>query len=128
MYDKPTVVYLAHPFTGDHKQNVRRVTQIAKDIIIASEKGATSSFYAPLVPHLLLSPYSEEINPKIRKITEALSAALVRTSDELWVVSPTISAGMKLEIEAADAAGLPVRQWFEVIKIIPELASQFNAS
>lgn len=128
MYDKPTVVYLAHPFTGNHKQNVRRVTQIAKQIINASEKGTTSSFYAPLVPHLLLSTYSEDTNPSIRKITEALSTTLVRASDELWVVSPTISPGMKLEIETAVNAGVPVRQWTEVLGIIPKLSMKFKAS
>ncbi len=122
MYDDMIVVYLAHPFTGNPKKNVRRVTEIAKQIIGASEKGTASFFYAPLVPHLLLSPYSEEMNPNVRRITEVLSTILVRASDELWVVSPQTSPGMTLEIQIATAAGIPVLRWPEVLRIIPELS------
>lgn len=122
MYDDLLVVYLAHPFAGNPKKNVRRVIEIAKQIIGASEKEATSFFYAPLVPHLLLLPYSEEMNPNMRRITEVLSTILVRASDELWVVSPQISPGMTLEIQAAAAAGIPVRRWSEVLRIIPEIS------
>lgn len=124
---KMTVVYLAHPFSASPVENVERVTQIARGIIQYSQRKNCSTFYTPIVPHVLLSVYAEETNPDIRHITEELSSALVRASDELWIVSDQLSAGMKLEIEAARANGIRVREWSEVLKLIPDLQQEANA-
>jgi len=118
---------LAHPFTASPHENVERVMKMAKRIIQYSQKTNCSTFYAPLVPHLLLSIYAEGTNPEIRHITEELSSALVRASDELWIVSDQLSAGMKLEIEAARATSIRVRDWSEVLKLIPDLQQEANA-
>ncbi len=128
MHGEMLIVYLAHPFTGSPPENIERVTRIAKRIISYSHRENISPFYAPVVPHLLLSVYSEESNPGIRHITEELSLALVRASDELWIVSDTISDGMKLEIEAARATDIRVRDWSEVQKLIPDMGQESNFS
>lgn len=113
------VVYLAHPFTGDPKGNLARVNCIARAIIDCCQH--SSRIYLPLVPHLALSVYDEESKPTLRAATEALSCRLARASDELWVVSPRISKGMHLEIRTARASGLRVRQWHQVLRLVPEL-------
>jgi hypothetical protein len=124
MSNQPAIVYLAHPFTGDPGKNIRGVTRIARQIVLASQTRQSVRFYAPLVPHLLLSVYGEETNPNLRQITEAVSCALVRACDELWIVSPQVSAGMKLEVEAAEVAGVRVRQWAEVLELIPQIGTE----
>ncbi len=121
MPDRPIVIYLAHPFTGNPLENVQNVTRIARYIIHLSENGHLPHFYAPLVPHLALSVYAEDNNPKIRSTTEALSQAMVCACDELWIVSPTISSGMRLEIATAKKEGIPVRKWTELAQILPEI-------
>lgn len=121
MNDKIMVVYLAHPFTGNPKENVRRSIRIAERIVESSQNDSFPCFYAPLVPHQVLSFYNEENRPGIRSVTEAVSSALVRACDELWVVSPVLSAGMRMEIEVAEAAGIPVREWTDIVKILPEI-------
>lgn len=121
MIDKFLFVYLAHPFTGNTTENVRRTTRIAELIIESSQNGLFPYFYAPLVPHQVLSFYNEETRPDIRSVTEAVSSALVRACGELWVVSPILSAGMKMEIGVAEDAGIPVREWADIVKILPEI-------
>lgn len=123
MNDKIVIVYLAHPFTGNPKENIQRVTQIAERIVESSKNRLFPCFYAPLVPHLVLSPYNEANMRDVRTVTEAVSSALVRACDELWVVSPILSAGMKMEIKVAETAGIPILEWVEVIRVIPEIAN-----
>ncbi len=119
--DSLRIVYLAHPFKQDPIQNTQRVKLISQTILKLSEERAFSCFYAPLVPHLLLSVFNEEVNREIRPITEALSTALVRACDELWVVAPKISSGMRLEIQAAGDAGIPIKKWSEVLRLLPQI-------
>ena len=119
--DNLVIVYLAHPFTGNMQANLRRVEKIAQNIITLSLKGSFSHFYAPLIPHFLFSVFNEERNPEIRPITEALSSRLVQTCDELWIVSYQISRGMQLEIQAANDAGIPIKKWPEILKLLPQI-------
>lgn len=124
MSNKPVVVYLAHPYSGNPKENVQRVIRIAEQIIHFSQHGRFPYFYAPLIPHLALSVYREEADPSIRAITEAVSTVLVRACDELWLVSEMISAGMRLEIATANTADIPVRNWSQVMRLIPEIVEK----
>ena len=119
MSKRPVVVYLAHPFSGNPKENVQKVTRIAQKIIRFSVEGNSTHFFAPVVPHLPLSIYNEEDNPQIRVVTERVSTTMVGACDEVWVVSNHLSEGMKLEIAAAMNADIPVRKWSEIVKLIP---------
>jgi len=74
-----------------------------------------------LAPHLLLSVFNEEVNREIRPITEALSTALLQACDELWVVAPKISSGMQLEIQVASDAGIPIKRWPEILRLLPQI-------
>ena len=121
MRGAPLLVYLAHPFTGDPAGNLDRVTRLARRIIDLSMHGSLAHRYAPIVPHLLLSVFAEDSTPHLRPITEIISARLVECCDELWVLSHTVSAGMRLEISAANSAGIPVVPWSELLAKIPEL-------
>ncbi len=110
------IVYLAHPFTSNPKANLYRVNLIAQRIIQLSKEDLFPYFYTPVVPHLMLTVFNEEVNQDIRPITEALSSRLVQACDELWVVSPEISSGMKIEISVAESIKIPVRNWPELTK------------
>ncbi len=117
--DNLRIVYLAHPFKENPAQNIQRVNLIAQTILKLSEKRAFSYFYAPLVSHLLLTVFKEEVNLKIRPVTEAISTALVRACNELWIAAPRISSGMQLEIKVASDAGIPIKKWSEFLKLLP---------
>jgi hypothetical protein len=122
MEAKPTVVYLAHPFASDPVRNLNRVTRMARLLVKLSLAGTLPKFYAPFVPHLALSVYDEDASPSIRPITEALSVRLVQSCDELWLASEVISAGMQLEIAAAEQCGMPILGWTDILGLVPQLA------
>lgn len=62
----------------------------------------------PLYAHLLLPHYMSE--KRERKLTLLHGLGLLRTCDELWIVSDKISDGMKGEIEEAKRLRIPVRK------------------
>jgi len=115
------LVYLAHPFASDPIGNVERVRQIARLIVRLSLQKALPRLYAPVTPHLILSVYDEDQDGSIRQITEKVSQRVVSTCDELWLVSPHISAGMHLEIKAAQNARIPILDWAAVARLVPQL-------
>jgi hypothetical protein len=116
-----TVVYLAHPYASDPERNVRRITRLGKEILRLSLDGELRRRYLPVIPHLLLSFFSEGTNPAVRPLTESLSCRLVAGCDELWLMSETISKGMQLEIAAAEQQGMPIHDWVVVTGHIPGL-------
>lgn len=92
------IVYICHPFRGDIIRNQLRVTYICR---------AIKNACVPLAPHLLLPYYLNEKTE--RKLALMHGLVLLRTCDELWIVSDKISDGMKGEIKEARRLGIPVR-------------------
>jgi hypothetical protein len=121
--DNVTLVFLAHPFANDPVRNVERVVRIARLIVRLSLDKALPKVCAPVVPHLALSVYDEDQNGLVRPITEIVSQRIVSACDELWLVSPQTSAGMRLEMEAARVAGIPVLGWADVVRLVPQLSA-----
>ncbi|MBU1355374.1 MAG: hypothetical protein KJ620_02295 [Candidatus Edwardsbacteria bacterium] len=117
-------IYLAHPFTDNYEYNIKRVTAIANAIVKHSIDNP-DCFFAPIVPHLILSVFNEEKDNSVRSYTEEISKNLVLFCDELWLVSDIISKGMQLEIQSAQENTIPIRKWSEIKLIVPILC-QFD--
>ena len=69
MKNKIVLVYLAHPFSDNMKMNIARVNEIAEKIIEYSIEREDNYFWAPIVPHNILSIYQENINKNIGHIS-----------------------------------------------------------
>ena len=90
------IVYVCHRFTGDPAGNVERVRRIAE---------ALKHECVPLVPHLLLPAYVDELTERSLALTHC--SRLVAAADEVRVFGePT--AGMAIEITEARRLGIPV--------------------
>lgn len=109
-------VYLAHPFISNPKFNIQRINEIAKIIVHVQMKQVGTVEHIPLVPHNLLSVFSEEQNPNLRPITEEVSQRLIAFADELWLCSSVISKGMTLEIEAAKRKRIPIISYQDLLR------------
>jgi len=90
------IVYVCHRFTGDPAGNVERVRRIAE---------ALKHECVPLVPHLLLPAYVDELTERSLALTHCLR--LVAAADEVRVFGePT--AGMRSRSPRRGGLGIPV--------------------
>jgi DNA polymerase III subunit epsilon len=92
-------VYVCHPYRNAPKENVERVTAICKAL--------SASGHLPVAPQLYLPQFMDEATDRERAL--AMCLELLDASDEVRVYGQSITAGMRLEIERAEARGLPVR-------------------
>lgn len=98
------VVYIAHPLgSGPNREENR--SSAAKWVAWAASKGV-----APVADWIILSGQWEE-SPHLRAIGLAIDVALVKRCDEIWLCGKRISDGMRIELEAAKAEGLTVRDF-----------------
>lgn len=91
-------VYVCHPYRNAPAQNVEQVTAICKEL--------SASGLFPVAPQLYLPQFVDEATERERAL--ALCLELLDVSDEVRVYGRSITDGMLLEIERADARGIPV--------------------
>ena len=98
------IVYIAHPIRGAVKQNLKAITEIAREIMFFD---TTVIPFAPyyLYYHALNDNVPEERGRGLYNDEEFFRR---RTFDELWVYGPRISSGMSKEIAFANDLGIPV--------------------
>lgn len=92
-------VYVCHPFANDPQANTERVQQLCRAL--------TDSGHLPVAPHIYLPQFLDEGTERDRAL--ALCLELVGACDELRVYGGQVTAGMRREIERAEALGVPVR-------------------
>jgi hypothetical protein len=104
-------IFIASPFRAPTPDLCALNVSVAKDLFAAVLKAG----HAPFAPHLAYTSYLDDNDPSERKQGIAAGLLWLRMSDELWVYARTeaeCSAGMKSEIEAAQAFQLPIRTVF----------------
>lgn len=94
------VVYIAHPL-GAGPDRVRNLRRARLWVCWAAELG-----YAPIADWIILASHWDESR---REQGLAIDVELVKRCDELWLCGNRVSPGMKIEAEAAEAAGVKVR-------------------
>lgn len=98
------VVYIAHPVGGDVKGNLLKITRIIREINLKEEE---------IIP---FAPYVADVLAMIDEIPEERERAcknglnILRTGmvDEIWVYGPSITRGMKDEIDLAWELKIPI--------------------
>lgn len=98
-------VFICSPYRGNVVENEKKA--------IAYSKQATKAGYVPLAPHLLLTRFLNDQNPDERIQGLTMGQKLLKRCDEIWVYGPTISQGMKYEIDTAKELGKPFRLFHE---------------
>lgn len=98
-------VFICSPYRGNVIENEKKA--------IAYSKQATKAGYVPLAPHLLLTRFLNDQNPDERIQGLTMGQELLKRCDEIWVYGPTISQGMKYEIDTAKELGRPFRLFHE---------------
>jgi len=98
--DAPTMtkVYICHPFAGDEEGNSTKVLHICKEL---KQTGVI-----PIGPHIYLPQFIDESTE--RDLAMRMCIELIDVCDEIRVYGPTISPGMKQEIQYATDHGIPV--------------------
>lgn len=92
-------IYVCHPYRDAPEANVARVTALCRTL--------TEDGFAPIAPQLYLPAFLDEATQRDEALTLCLE--LLDACDELRVYGERISEGMRLEIEHAEARGIPVR-------------------
>lgn len=95
-------VYVCHPYRNAPTANAKRVSEIC-DVLSATG-------HLPIAPQIYLPHFIDELTQRAEALD--LCLALLDACDELRVYSPWISEGMRLEIEHAEAHGIPVKYPF----------------
>ena len=97
------LVYICSPFSGDTERNSIRARQFSRF--------AVDSNCIPLAPHLLLPQYMSE--EEERDLVMFMDLVLMGKCQEVWVLGPTITTGMSMEIERAKKRRQTVRYFDE---------------
>ena len=72
---------------------------------------AVSLGYMPMAPHLFFPQFLSESDENEREIGIRYGLEWLSQCDELWVIGPRITEGMRREIQVAEELGLPIRQF-----------------
>ena len=95
------LVYICSPYSGDIERNseaARRYSRFAVDV-----------GYIPITPHLLLTQFLDDSNPRERDLGLFFGNVLMSKCAEIWVFGSTISPGMNAEIERAKRKKYTIR-------------------
>ncbi|MBF0978130.1 MAG: hypothetical protein HXK31_04515 [Atopobium sp.] len=92
-------VYICSPYAGTRLRNLIRAMQFARWV--------ASQDISPVVPHLYFPWFLDDSWDKV--LIKQLNQQLIDVVDELWVLTGTISSGMKAEIEYATKIKKPIR-------------------
>lgn len=97
------VCYVAAPLSGDIPGNLRR----AKDALARFQSAHRDrAFIAPWIAWVEMG--DDDDNPVARELGMQRDLAVIAKCDELWVVGTRVTAGMRREIEHAQACGVVV--------------------
>ncbi|TRX47083.1 DUF4406 domain-containing protein [Corynebacterium guaraldiae] len=95
------LVYICSPYSGDTEAN----TALAREICAR----AVGEKKIPLAPHLFFPQFMDDTDPDERELAMFFNRVLLSHCEGMWVYTPRVSAGMRLEIQWAHAIDLPIR-------------------
>lgn len=93
-------VFVCSPYRGDVAANVEIARAACREVLRVGD--------APFAPHLLYPTLLDDEDQEERALGMAAGRAWLEAADEVLVVGP-VSAGMRAEIAAAQALGIPIR-------------------
>ena len=93
------LVYICSPLRGDMEKNMEKAHQYCA---YAAECGMI-----PLAPHTIFTKYLDDQRPEQREHGLTMGLELLKRCDEIWVCGPTVSQGMRGEINLADEEKIP---------------------
>lgn len=96
----PKMIFVAHPMSGDVEGNTKKVIDICRSL--------HSEEFIPVFPSLLWREYLKGDGKK--KLIRAVTLEYFKRGfiDELWLYGPTLTDGMKYEIQLAIKYNIPV--------------------
>lgn len=100
-YGYRPLAYICSPFSGDVEANV---TAAQRFCAFAVEQG-----FIPFAPHLLYPQFMDDTDVDERDLAMFFNRIMLTKSDQLWVLLPTVSSGMKTEMGWADHLEIPIR-------------------
>jgi hypothetical protein len=105
--NRPKMVFIAHPISGDVENNCRKVLEICRQI--------HTKDVIPVFPRFTWCQYLTD-SPEDKELALAVAEAYFRSGavDELWVYGDVLSEGMKKEIWLAQKLGIKVVPMSEI--------------
>lgn len=105
------VVYIAHPISGDIKDNLESIRKIVREINLSRND------IVPFAPywldcHALDDSVISERERGIKNDIELFNRGFI---DEVWLFGNKISNGMQAEIELAKKLGIPVIDFTHIV-------------
>lgn len=101
-------VFVCSPFrpTGENreaerKQNVERARRACRMAI--------SQGMLPLAPHLYFTQILDDDQPGDRRMGMAMGREWLGEADEMWLVGPKVTEGMRQELEYARMRNIPIK-------------------
>ncbi|MDP9801518.1 hypothetical protein J2S49_001594 [Arcanobacterium wilhelmae] len=95
------LVYICSPYSGDTDSNLELARRICTHAVKAMK--------IPLAPHLLFPQFMNDEDQDDRELAMFFNRVLLSHCEAVWVYTPRVSAGMRLEIDWAHALELPIR-------------------
>ena len=107
------MVYICSPLRGDDRSNYDQNIEDAKTHCYTALMGFG---VIPIAPHIYFTQFLDDKSERQREIGRAAGIELLKLCDEIWVVGiDSPSVGMKAEIDFAKSAGIPIKDYFEVL-------------
>lgn len=100
-YGYRPLVYICSPYSGNTETNV----EIAREFCAVAVKRRV----IPLAPHLLFPQFMDDTDPDARELAMFFNRVLLSKCEQIWVYTPQVSTGMRLEIEWAQQMEVPIR-------------------
>lgn len=94
-------IYICSPLRGNIAENWLKARNYCR--------AAALDGHTPIAPHIYAPQFLDENKPEERELGLAIGLDLLEGCQELWYYTTPPSAGMKVEIERAEALGIPVR-------------------
>lgn len=94
------LTYICSPYSGDVEANVK----IAQDL----SAYAVQCRKIPLAPHLLFPQFMNDGDVWERELAMHFNHVLLSKCEAMWVYTPKVSGGMRLEIEWARQLDMPI--------------------
>jgi len=106
----PTLIFVGSPYRATESHTLTENVTYACDAAKHVARVGIHRTQVPLVPHILFTRFLDDSIKQEREKGMSLALAMLRRCDEAWFFTDHgVSQGMADEIEAASAAGIPIR-------------------
>ena len=105
----PTV-YICSPLRPVSTDPILRANELIDNLKLAKDACTFAALRGcdPVAPHLFYPQFLDDSDPTEYALGMELGLKVLRSCDELWIITPRISSGMSAEIKEAQKCGIPV--------------------